>query len=167
MYSATWAVAILVALQPVAAAPTAAESAELASRAPEVMDDATFYNLTLPEYTPDGLKVIDMRFGSGLEKRAGCTQSPGIANGQCVRYYSYKGCQSQDHIKGYKPTCAGNCYVDKFKSVKVHGDGTYSTNCEMYSDTNCRNRLGSIGSKTGFGQCSTHDGWSMRCYYRC
>lgn len=133
------------------------------------MDDETFYNLTLPEFTPSGDRVVDWRFGSDnpLEKRKECLGTGGIANGACVRYYSNPGCEDRDHIKGYKPTCAGNCYVDKFNSVKAIGDGTYSTNCELYSDTQCQNSLGSVGGKTGGGHCKSSSGWSMKCYYRC
>ncbi|CEJ82769.1 hypothetical protein VHEMI02817 [[Torrubiella] hemipterigena] len=131
------------------------------------MDDETFYNLDLPEFTPDGDKVVDLRFSSALDRRAGCGNIPGIANGACVHYYSANRCADRDHIKGYKPTCAGNCYVDRFHSVKVAGDGTYSTNCVLFSDTNCQNKILDMGSKTGQGKCKNADGWSMKCYYRC
>mgnify|MGYP005989543831 FL=1 len=136
------------------------------SPAPE-MDDETFYNLTLPEYTPSGDKIVDLRFASSLDKRGTCGSLPGVANGECVHYYSNPGCADQDHIKGYKPTCAGNCYVDKFNSVKAVGDGTYSTNCDLFSDTSCGNKVASVGGKTGGGHCSSISGWSMKCYYRC
>ncbi len=145
-------------------------AATAAPSTPAVMDDETFYSLTLPEFTPSGDRVVDWRFDSesnSLQKRGQCLGTGGIANGQCVRYYSNPGCASQDHIKGYKPTCAGNCYVDKFNSVKAIGDGTYSTNCELYSDTQCQNSLGSVGGKTGGGHCKNASGWSMKCYYRC
>lgn len=144
--------------------------ASAASAVPAVeMDDETFYNLTLPEFTPSGERIVDWRFhsDSSLEKRKECLGTGGIANGECVRYYSNPGCEDRDHIKGYKPTCAGNCYVDKFNSVKAIGDGTYSTNCELYSDTQCQNSVGSVGGKTGGGQCKNASGWSMKCYYRC
>lgn len=52
------------------------------------MDDETFYALELPEYTPSGDKVVDLRFSSPLEKRGGCGNIPGIANGECVNYFS-------------------------------------------------------------------------------
>ncbi|KAL7940068.1 hypothetical protein V8C42DRAFT_338649 [Trichoderma barbatum] len=132
----------------------------------DVMDRETFYNLTLPEYTPDGLKIVDLR-NPKLETRAVCNGTPGIANGECLRYYSQQGCPDVGLIKGYKPTCNNNCYVDEFASVKVSGDGTYSTNCEFFSDTACQNSLGSLGSKTGNGACANKSGWSMKCYYRC
>jgi hypothetical protein len=131
------------------------------------LDSETFYNLTLPEYTPDGLKIVDMRFKNDMEKRSTCLGNGGIANGECVRYYSSTGCAAQDQIKGYKPTCAGNCYVDEFDSVKVSGDGTYSTNCVLYSDSQCQNQINDFGSKTGGGVCKNNSGWSMKCYYRC
>ncbi|KAJ6779708.1 hypothetical protein PWT90_09421 [Aphanocladium album] len=143
-------------------------SAFAAPPVPEVMDEETFYNLTLPEFTPSGDRIVDWRFDEKhLQKRKECLGTGGIANGQCVRYYSNPGCAEQDHIKGYKPTCAGNCYVDRFHAVKAIGDGTYSTNCELYSDTQCQNSLGSVGGKTGGGHCKSASGWSMKCYYRC
>ncbi|KAJ2975702.1 hypothetical protein NQ176_g5376 [Zarea fungicola] len=138
-----------------------------ASPAVAPLDDDTFYKMTLPEFTPDGLKVVDLRFENTLDKRATCGSVPGVANGECVRYYSDSGCADRDHIKGYKPTCGGNCYVDKFHSVKAIGDGTYSTNCELFSDTACQSPIATVGSKTGGGQCANANGWSMKCYYRC
>ncbi|KAJ3498814.1 hypothetical protein NLG97_g826 [Lecanicillium saksenae] len=120
---------------------------------PEVLDDETFYNLTLPEFTPSGDRIIDWRSDTDstttLSKRKECDGGGGRANSQCVRYYSGSGCKNENHIKGYKPTCEGNCYVDKFYSVKAVGDGTYSTNCELFSDTQCQNSLGSVGSTVG------------------
>lgn len=165
MHPTTWAVALLAVLSPVTAAP--ADSPQNTPITPLIMDDATFYNLTLPEYTPDGLKVVDLRSDSALEKRAGCTGNEGVANSQCVRYYSSKGCTSDSHIKGYKPTCGGNCYVDKFRSVKVFGDGTYNTDCELYSDTGCQNSVGRFGNGGLATKCRNYEGWSMKCYYRC
>lgn len=109
----------------------------------------TTYSLNLPEYTPDSDKIIDQRFaGSDLDKRGTCGSIPGIANGECVNHYSNPGCADQDHIKGYKPTCAGNRYVDKFNSVKASGDGTYSTNCDLFSDTSCQNKITSVSKST-------------------
>lgn len=157
MHFPTLALTLITLIHSSGAVPTAAEP----------LDDETFYNLTLPEFTPDGDKVIDLRSGNGLDKRGVCGTLPGVANGQCVRYYSNPGCADQDHIKGYKPTCAGNCYVDKFNSVKAIGDGTYSTNCDLFSDTSCQNKIASVGGKTGGGHCSNASGWSMKCYYRC
>lgn len=52
------------------------------------MDDETFYNLELPEFTPDGDQVVDLRFSSALDRRSGCGNVPGIANGECVNYFS-------------------------------------------------------------------------------
>ncbi|KAM3460533.1 hypothetical protein NHJ6243_005808 [Beauveria neobassiana] len=148
---------------------SAAAAAAPSSSIPEAMDDKSFYSLKLPDFTPSGDRIIDWRFTaySPLEKRAQCLGTGGIANGQCVRYYSNPGCADRDHIKGYKPTCAGNCYVDKFNAVKAIGDGTYSTNCELFSDTQCQNSLGTVGGKTGGGHCKNASGWSMKCYYRC
>ncbi|KAF5133868.1 hypothetical protein E5D57_004496 [Metarhizium anisopliae] len=146
--------------------PLLRSSSTLATAA-EAFDDEALYKKTLPEFTPDGLKIVDLRFKNDLEKRGVCGSVPGVANGECVRYYSSTGCADQDHIKGYKPTCAGNCYVDKFYSVKAIGDGTYSTNCDLFSDTSCQNKIASVGGKTGGGQCANANGWSMKCYYRC
>lgn len=37
---------------------------------------------------------------------AGCQNSPGVANGECVKYYGGNSCNGPE-IGGYKPTCAG------------------------------------------------------------
>lgn len=137
-----------------------------------IMDDETFYNLTLPEFTPSGDLIVDWRFNSDstittLSKRKDCQGGGSRANSQCVRYYSGSGCKNENHIKGYKPTCEGKCYVDKFYSVKAVGDGMYSTNCELLADTQCQSSLGGLGSTVGGGNWKSGNGWSMKCFYRC
>ncbi|KAI1774033.1 hypothetical protein F4818DRAFT_442783 [Hypoxylon cercidicola] len=123
----------------------------------------------LPAFTPDGLEIVNMRSSSGsLDKRANCQNSPGVANGECVTYYSDGSCKNAK--KSYKPTCAGNCYVDDFYSVAVAvaGDGTYGTDCELFLDNQCQQKVLDTGNVvTGGAQCSHYSGKSMRCYYRC
>ena len=67
---------------------------------------------------------------------ADCLGQPGAANAECVKYYSNAECKG-DAISSYRPTCKGNCYQAPFSSVKVAGDGTYGTDCVLYSDENC------------------------------
>ena len=39
---------------------------------------------------------------------ANCQNSGGVANGECVKYYSNDQCKG-DVVGSYKPTCEGNC----------------------------------------------------------
>ena len=67
-----------------------------------------------------------------------CQNTGGVANGECVKYYSNSQCKG-DPIGSYKPTCGGNCFqYDSYSSVYVSGDGTYGTDCILYSDDNCQ-----------------------------
>ena len=68
---------------------------------------------------------------------ADCQNSGGVANGECVKFYS-----SNSECKGtptgsWKPSCGGCYQYDSFSSVHVAGDGTYGTDCVLYSDENC------------------------------
>ncbi|KFY40203.1 hypothetical protein V494_03608 [Pseudogymnoascus sp. VKM F-4513 (FW-928)] len=123
----------------------------------------------LPRFTHDGLPIIDMRGNQNLDKRANCQNSPGVANGACVKYFRTDGkCGGSGASVSYKPTCAGNCYVDNFQSISVAGDGTYGTNCEIYSDNHCGDKTGETGNHViGAAKCLASKGSSMRCYYRC
>ena len=68
---------------------------------------------------------------------ANCENTGGIANGECVKYYSNSQCKG-DPIGSYKPTCEGNCFqYDSFSSVYVSGDGFFGTDCVLYSDYDC------------------------------
>jgi hypothetical protein len=101
-----------------------------------------------------------------------CGSQPGIANGECVKFYSgNSNTNCNDYLTGiisYKPTCQGNCYVYPFDSISVSGDGTYGTNCYVYSDSNCQNEMFSTGNVVGAGGCWASSGAnSMKCYYRC
>ena len=100
---------------------------------------------------------------------ASCQNAPGVANGECVTFYSQAGCDSAMQEGKYKPTCEGNCFQYPFASILVAGDGTYGTNCYAYSDSNCQNYIGQTGNKV-VGTASCHDfggSNSMKCYYRC
>jgi len=94
----------------------------------------------------------------------------GVANGECVKYYSEQGCESSLEEGSYKPTCAGNCFqYSQFQSLYVSGDGTYGTDCYTYSDSNCQDLITDTGNVvTGPGKCvSFGSANSMKCYYRC
>ena len=68
---------------------------------------------------------------------ADCQNSGGVANGECVKFYGNSECKGSP-IGSYKPTCGGNCFqYNSFGSVFVSGDGTYGTDCVLYSDDNC------------------------------
>ena len=67
---------------------------------------------------------------------ADCLGQPGAANAECVKYYSNAECKG-DAISSYRPTCKGNCYQAPFSSVFVSGDGTFGTDCVLYSDADC------------------------------
>jgi hypothetical protein len=94
----------------------------------------------------------------------------GVANGECVKFYSGQGCQSDEEEGSYKPTCGGNCFqYGQFQSLHVSGDGTYGTDCYAYSDSNCQNLLTTTGNQVvGGGTCTSFGSAnSMKCYYRC
>jgi hypothetical protein len=96
---------------------------------------------------------------------------PGAVNGQCVTLYNSEDCNGPV-IGSYKPTCEGNCFqYDNFGSVSVAGDGTYGTDCHVYSDINCQNQIGDSGNHViGAAQClrlGLHAGKSMKCFFRC
>ena len=126
---------------------------------------------------------------------ADCLGQPGAANAECVKYYSNAECKG-DAISSYRPTCKGNCYQAPFSSVKVAGDGTYGTDCVLYSDENCTveqtvssgrsclllpvlchallGRLMVMDDQdsgnvvTGPGKCvAAPNAKSMKCFYRC
>jgi len=105
--------------------------------------------------------------GEALAADCNSGASPGTANGACVRFYGGAGCGGSG-IGSYKPTCGGNCFqYDAFYSLRVSGDGTYGTNCEVFSDVNCQNSLGSTGN-TRITKCVNYNpARSMKCYYRC
>ena len=66
-----------------------------------------------------------------------CQNSGGVANGECVKFYGNSECKGSP-IGSYKPTYGGNCFqYDSFSSVFVSGDGTYGTDCVLYSDNSC------------------------------
>ncbi|KAG7001919.1 hypothetical protein G7Y79_00030g064520 [Physcia stellaris] len=86
----------------------------------------------------------------------------------CVSVYSGSNCANGNIETSYQPTCAGNCYVYPFGSLKVQGDGIYGTNCAAYSDKNCQNPLGSTGNTVFGTKCGNFGGGqSMKCYYKC
>jgi hypothetical protein len=129
-----------------------------------------------------------------LAHAANCQNSPGVANGQCVKFYGNGECKG-GALGSYKPDCTGACFrYNSFGSLSVGGDGTYGTlfsisfglvdvpgngrvwadrkegtRCVAYSDDNCNNQVQDTGNVVvGAGKCSgTPGAKSMRCYYRC
>ncbi|KAF3937620.1 hypothetical protein ABW19_dt0205679 [Dactylella cylindrospora] len=96
---------------------------------------------------------------------ANCQNAPGVANGACVSFYT--GCGGLK-LGSYKPTCEGNCFrYDSFGGIWAAGDGTYGTNCYVYSDVNCQNYVGQTGNQVFRSGCKAIPGKSMKCYYRC
>ncbi|EJF64324.1 hypothetical protein BD309DRAFT_304413 [Dichomitus squalens] len=97
-----------------------------------------------------------------------CQNTGGVANGECVKYYSNDQCKG-DVIGSYKPTCEGNCFQADFSSVFVSGDGTFGTDCTLYSDANCSVEQTDSGNVVvGAGKCaSAPNAKSMKCFYRC
>jgi hypothetical protein len=106
---------------------------------------------------------------------ANCNSPPGLANGQCVRYYRGRDCiNDAAHIRGsYSPNCGGSCYqFDSFESIEVHGDGFFGTNCVVYADINCQQRIGETGNQVSVGGVTTclsltGSAKSMKCFWRC
>lgn len=102
-----------------------------------------------------------------LSKRGNCHGSGDIYDSECVTVYSGSDCATNGVETSYRPTCAGNCYVYGFDSLKVQGSAYYGTNCVAYSDTNCQDEIGQSGNQYS-GDCSTFEGGqSMKCYYDC
>jgi hypothetical protein len=107
---------------------------------------------------------------------ANCQNSAGVANGQCVKYYEKANCNraiDNPALGSYKPDCSGACFnFQNFRSVSAVGDGTYGTNCEIFKDLNCQNKLGQTGNTvvyppSCFSTTLFPGAKSMRCYYRC
>ncbi|KAK4159892.1 hypothetical protein QBC43DRAFT_360894 [Cladorrhinum sp. PSN259] len=107
-----------------------------------------------------------------LIARSACAAA-GVVNGQCGRYYSSTGCN--DQIGSIDPgSCTGTCYNSNtnIKSLKAVGDGTYGTNCVLYSGFDCQgaNQIGETGNSiTGGGKCYSNGngGNSFRCWRKC
>ena len=68
---------------------------------------------------------------------ADCQNSGGVANGECVKFYSSNSECKWTPTGSWKPSCGGCYQYDSFSSVHVAGDGTYGTDCVLYSDDNC------------------------------
>jgi hypothetical protein len=78
---------------------------------------------------------------------ANCNNAPGVANGECVKYFSTANCAGSFKLGEYKPDCSGSCFkYDSFQAIHVGGDGTYGTDCKAYSDDNCQSPLQDSGN---------------------
>ncbi|KAK5655190.1 hypothetical protein OQA88_6089 [Cercophora sp. LCS_1] len=102
------------------------------------------------DYSP---KVVSLE-ASELQRRAACA-SAGVVNGQCGRLYRSSGCN--DQIDAFDPgRCSGTChsYNQDIRSIRGVGDGTYGTNCNLFSDKNCQEVIGQTGNAVvGGGKC--------------
>ncbi|KXJ92535.1 hypothetical protein Micbo1qcDRAFT_202756 [Microdochium bolleyi] len=107
---------------------------------------------------------------SDLEARGPVCQARGAVNGQCGEIFSGGGCNNK--IGQIGPDCSGTCYRGSFLSIRASGDGTYGTNCHIYSDDNCQNDIGSTGNikfswQGGCKDATGAQGKSYRCYFKC
>lgn len=101
-----------------------------------------------------------------------CDSACGVVDGKCVKYYSVLGCDDEYKTEFKPAKCDGTCYTVSFDSLFVCGDGTYGTDCDVYSDQFCSDDafMGSTGDVvTAFSQhCSDFKGaQSMQCYWQC
>ena len=93
-------------------------------------------------------------------------------DGPCVRYFKGPNCYYSKILGNYTPTCEGNCFqYDSFGSVEVTGyypimGGPLGTDCIVYADRNCSEKLGDTGNVKD-NKCLSADGQSMRCFYNC
>ncbi|KAJ7349752.1 hypothetical protein DFH08DRAFT_696425 [Mycena albidolilacea] len=100
---------------------------------------------------------------------ANCGGAGGTANGECVMYNGGS-CSQGAKLGSYRPTCTGNCFqYSTFYSITPEGDGTYGTDCVVYSDSNCQHEIADTGNQISGGPCFDipQGGNSMKCYYRC
>ncbi|CZR54946.1 uncharacterized protein PAC_04831 [Phialocephala subalpina] len=102
---------------------------------------------------------------TGSAFAADCQNSPGVANGECVKLYEGGNCNGNVAVS-YKPTCEGNCFQFGFNSIDAAGDGTFGTSVVIYSDNNCQNQISTIGN-TIESSCGNTIGQSHKSFYRC
>lgn len=102
---------------------------------------------------------------------AGCDNSCGVANGECVYVYSELGCSDDYKIAQFQPAQGcGTYFTGSYSSIYACGDGTYGTDCYAYFDDNCEDLIGSTGNiVTAFSQhCVDFGGaQSFKRPYRC
>ncbi|KAH7405630.1 hypothetical protein DE146DRAFT_630364 [Phaeosphaeria sp. MPI-PUGE-AT-0046c] len=77
--------------------------------------------------------LVTILFLSSGAAARNCQNSPGVANGECVKYYSGNHCEGKP-VGSYKPDCSGNCFKYNFDSMNVAGDGTYDTRRAGYGE---------------------------------
>ena len=99
---------------------------------------------------------------SRLQARGSCDN----AAGECVTYYS-----DQAHtnpLGSYVPTCKGNCFqYSSFQSLRTEGALAKGTDCAVYSDSNCQNKIADTGNHIAVQYTSFSSANSMQCYYNC
>ncbi|KAJ1328966.1 hypothetical protein MN608_05697 [Microdochium nivale] len=115
--------------------------------------------------------IADEAATSNLEARGPYCQARGAVNGQCGEIFASGGCGG-GRISQIAPDCSGTCHRGNFLSVRASGDGTYGTNCEIYSDDNCSRKLGETGNikfshQGGCRDAAGAPGRSYRCWFKC
>ncbi|KAF3911934.1 hypothetical protein ABW20_dc0108169 [Dactylellina cionopaga] len=99
---------------------------------------------------------------------ANCIDSPGNLGGQCVEFWAGGSGGCNGPKLSYRPDCSGACFhYDSFTGIRVSGDGTYGTNCHIYSDYNCQNQITTTGNTVFRSVCLAKTAKSMKCYYLC
>lgn len=104
-----------------------------------------------------------------------------IIKDQCVKLWDGYSAGGFDDNAQYQPNspynCENNCfaYPKGFGGIQAYGDGTYGTNCEYFSDLECKSRIGETGNvvsikKNGIkvlDEASGQKGFSIQCYFHC
>ncbi|KAK5164043.1 uncharacterized protein LTR77_010134 [Saxophila tyrrhenica] len=113
-------------------------------------------------------------FGSGLD----CNLQLGgqVVNGQCVRIFSdHQVGAIENPTAAFKPNvCDGTCYPypPGFGAIHVTGDGTFGTDCHVFSTTTCDqgSELFDNGNTKQFKAASfdpSQTGRSVQCFFKC
>jgi hypothetical protein len=94
------------------------------SNPPSSLYPSALFNMHLSTTTLTALALALLPLASAAD----CQNSPGVANGQCVKFYGGNGECKGNPLGSYKPDCTGSCFqYNSFGSLKVAGDGTYGT----------------------------------------
>lgn len=93
---------------------------------------------------PSLLSILSASAFVALSLAANCQNVEGVANGECVKLFpSGDGSCGGNPATSFKPDCTGACFsFSSFDSIHVGGDGTFGTQCIVYSDPNCQTQTG-------------------------
>jgi hypothetical protein len=102
----------------------------------------------------------------------GCSSACGVDTAQCVNWFNLTDCDNKYKVGQWKvDKCDHTCYsvANGFDSLYLCGDGTYGVSCDVFSDDNCENLLGTTpNAVTAFDHgCSDFIGKSFKCFYQC